>query len=155
MTIQRWRPDTCECIVDERVNGDAPKTLERVVKKCEAHSEVPDAELYDVLYAAPDGENRRKNEIHAWALEQPDLSEATFDAETQKPVRRLKPGQAFNWRFEGKGKRRVLVVSGLRPSADAQPTSGIRAFGAFSAPEAPVVPLHQRPHPHAGTVRFE
>ena len=64
ITHQNWRPDTCECSIEEEYDRDIPNseiTCSKVIKKCTAHQDIADTDLYGVIYANPDGENKRKN----------------------------------------------------------------------------------------------
>lgn len=113
--MKTWKPDTCECHVEEIYDGSVIVGMGRVLRKCEAHRDVPDEELYGVLYANPDGENKRKNivlrvllgyeEIRGLGLEEmkynPDGTEAGLG---------LKVGIEYRWSFSGTGKDRILQV---------------------------------------------
>ena len=61
--MKTWQPDTCECLVEEVYEGTTIKGGGQVLRKCPAHLTVPDDQLYGVLYANPDGENKRKNQL--------------------------------------------------------------------------------------------
>ena len=67
MSTQTWRPDTCECVIEEEV-VDGEITPGDVISKCSAHSGVADGDLYGVLIGNTDGENKRKNLIHAYLV---------------------------------------------------------------------------------------
>ena len=118
--MKTWKPDTCECMVEEIYDGSNIVGGGQVLHKCEAHRDVPDDELYGVLYSTdltqpPTGENARKNmvlrillgheEIKGLGLEEtktnPDGSEAGLG---------LKAGVEYGWSFSGTGKDRVLRV---------------------------------------------
>ena len=58
---KQWHPDTCACIINEIYDGTKIIGGGSVVRKCLVHESIPDNELYGVLYANPDGENKRKN----------------------------------------------------------------------------------------------
>lgn len=130
MNIQRWRPDTCECVVDEAVQADGAKTLHKVVRKCTVHGKVADDALYDVLYAGPYGENKRKNMLLARLAEHPDLGEDVVDPESGASARTIRSNVHINWHFTGEGTDRVLHVSsprraGRRVSVSSTPLKGI------------------------------
>lgn len=106
----RWYPDTCGCVVDED-DSVTPKKLVRVVTKCPVHAGLTDTELYDVIYASPSGENRRKNELQAWLLAQTDYGEDRADPGGGGLVRAFKAGIGMTWAFEGTGNARTLTIA--------------------------------------------
>ena len=61
--MKTWKPDTCECLVEEIYNGTQIVGGGQVLKKCPAHAALADNEIYGVLYSNPDGENKRKNQM--------------------------------------------------------------------------------------------
>lgn len=113
--MKTWKPDTCNCLVEEIYNGTNIVGGGAVLKKCEDHAGVPDNELYGVLYLNPDGENKRKNqmfrillgyeEIKDLGLEEMKKNEKGEDAGLG-----LKVGIDYIWSFEGTGANRVLKV---------------------------------------------
>lgn len=118
MNIKRqlWTPDTCGCHVEEEYDADnpnSPMTCVGVRKKCPAHAAVLDADLYGVLYANPDGDNKRKNRIHGmlFGYEGPDLSLWQDVLTADGTVRQFKSGIGFSWAFSGTGANRVITVT--------------------------------------------
>lgn len=106
---QLWRPDTCQCQIEEQYDTEIENSSEmsQVIFKCEAHQSVSDEELYGVLYKNPDGENRVKNLMLKELLENPvlDLSQVKNGAKV------LKDGLDYEWSFEGEGKQRKLKIN--------------------------------------------
>ena len=113
MHLQTWKPDTCGCIVVENVPETGNKTLASVTKKCPAHSGVLDNDLYGILYANPDGENKVKNIVMAELLDEGvtetfRLTEKVLvNGELQKKFR---DGHECVCSFTGVGANRVLEV---------------------------------------------
>jgi hypothetical protein len=110
--MKTWKPDTCGCCIEEIYEGTEIKGGGVVLTKCPAHAAVPDDELYGVLYANDDGENKRKNRLHAMLLgvHGPALSlNLTEPGPDGRP--RFKDGVEYEWSFTGEGKNRVLNVS--------------------------------------------
>jgi len=95
MSTQTWRPDTCECVIEEEV-VDGEITPGDIISKCSAHSGVADGDLYGVLIGNTDGENKRKNLIHAYLVNELGIE----FGETIEYV----------WSFSGTGADRVLSV---------------------------------------------
>ena len=113
--MKTWSPDTCGCKVEEIYDGTRIVGGGQVLKKCPDHVDVPDDELYGVLYSNPDGENKRKNQLYAMlvgsdsTVEDFGLTETKLDAGGEERVD-FKPGVKFDWSFTGEGKDRVLNV---------------------------------------------
>lgn len=68
LTVNRWEPDTCDCIVNFYFDDDDPQTVEfaDVVKACPAHDvDSPTADLVQgrKVHTAVSDENRRKNRV--------------------------------------------------------------------------------------------
>jgi len=109
---QTWKPDTCECHVEEQYDNsieNAEMTCSKVLKKCSAHIAVADADLFGVLYSNPDGENKRKNLVHKYLLETDSLGLAEDVVQKDgSTIRTLKAGVKYDWSFSGTGKDRVL-----------------------------------------------
>ena len=113
--MKTWKPDTCECLVEEIYNGTEIVGGGQVIKKCVAHQTVPDNELYGVLYSNPDGENKRKNQMLRILLGYEDvkglgLEEIKFNDDGSMGGLGLKRGIEYSWSFAGTGKDRVLKV---------------------------------------------
>lgn len=126
--MQRWSPDTCRCVFIEDIPSDgSPKTLHSVENKCPAHAALSDADLYDALYAAPHGENRRKNELEGFLLNHPDFGQdiVTPHGDT---VRAFKAGIGVSWQWTGDGADRVLVTSITGINLTPQRRQAIQAF---------------------------
>lgn len=115
MRTQLWHPDTCDCLIEETCNEDNEVTEGKAMRKCDVHKDVPDGELYGVLFSNPDGENKRKNEVQAIllghrSLKGLDLTETKIDKNDQEVIV-FKKGTKYNWHFLGTGKDRVLHFS--------------------------------------------
>lgn len=108
-----WSPDTCpfpSCVVVEQGDKDNPQTplaFAGVVRKCSAHSLIPDAQLYGILYANPDGENKRKNLVYKQLLE------GNFNLDTIDPqsgAKVFKNGVEFQWSFTDTRVLQVVIL---------------------------------------------
>lgn len=110
--MNTWKPDTCECEVEEIYNGTEIIGGGQVLHKCKAHKDLQDDEVYGVLYANPDGENKRKNEIEAMLLGQRGidfgLHEQKFNKDDEPAGVGWKKKLKYKWAFTGNGKDRVL-----------------------------------------------
>lgn len=125
---QRWWPDTCGCVLDEAVAADRSKTLDRVVSKCPAHADVPDAELYDLIYASADSEHKRKNQLEGFLAHHPDFGEDVANPRDGTLARRLRSDLALDWTFTGTGKERVLSAAVRGARLTPQQRQAIRGF---------------------------
>ncbi len=75
ITINRWRPDTCGCSIEQWFDDDAdPRVVlyANILKTCPEHTATGET-LWDVI----NGENRRKNAVLA-------IVEATADLATRE-----------------------------------------------------------------------
>ena len=106
-----WKPDTCECVVEEIYNGHEIVGGGKIIKKCLPHEEVPDEELYGILYSNPDGENKRKNLLRKHLTENYEgtLSERKTDPNGTEVID-FKPDVTFDYEWLGSGKKRVLKL---------------------------------------------
>lgn len=105
---QIWRPDTCGCVIEELHDPSNPAfgvQFSAVINKCPAHATVADADVWGVVYANPDGENKRKNLLHKALLETSSLNLSVLAADG---TFQWKPGTTFNWSYNA---NRVLEVS--------------------------------------------
>lgn len=123
--MQVWRPDTCACVIEQSVSGSgesAVVSMTRFLSKCPAHEALDDVAAYDAVYAGPDGENKRKNQLEAALLasDQLGLSDIQPDG-----TRTWKPGHAFSWSFTGTGAKRVLNVEVKGAVLDKQATQSL------------------------------
>lgn len=114
ITHQNWKPDTCDCYVEEEYDRDDPNavmTCSKVISKCQFHTNVPDDDLYGVLYSNPNGENKVKNLVHKFLLEETSLS-LSKDTVTKEGtiVKELKDGLDYVWSFSGQDEKRVLNI---------------------------------------------
>ena len=108
--MTKWETDTCHCVILEQTEKDG--TVSGVpIKKCGDHKEVPDSDLYGVLFSNPDGENRMVNAV--WKV----LFGENWYIDKSSVVRvRVEPWDEINcnYYFNGSGKNRILhfVISG-------------------------------------------
>jgi hypothetical protein len=113
MHVNRWSPDTCDCVFDYQWDDSVPAeqrvhTIKDVVHACPDHliTSTNKANHYDVVI----GENVRKNKVHGQLLELPDMAgEVLQDDGTM--IRNFKKGIGFNFHFTGKEADRVLSIS--------------------------------------------
>lgn len=109
--MRTWSPDTCGCKIEEVYDGTTITGAGQVLNKCPAHADVPDNDLYGVLYANPDGENKRKNQVYAMLIGQDEnFTEDLGLSEARDGKVQLKAGVTYDWLFTGSGKDRVLNV---------------------------------------------
>lgn len=113
--MKTWKPDTCECEVEEIYSGTDIVGGGQVLKKCPIHASVSDNELYGVLYSNPDGENKRKNRMLRILLGHEEiknlgLEEAKKNPDGSNAGLGLKEGIQYKWSFTGTGKDRILQV---------------------------------------------
>lgn len=112
--MRTWKPDTCECVVEELYEGSQIVGGGEVLKKCDNHAEVADEDLYGVLYANPDGENKVKNQMHRVLLGMEDVKglglEESVTREDGTQEIKLKKDVEYKWSFEGIGYNRKLKV---------------------------------------------
>jgi hypothetical protein len=107
---QVWTPDTCDgvgCQIEEiwDTDGIVPTTQGRVLRKCAAHAVLPDAGLRGVLQS----ENRRKNRVHKWALQNLTrmVTQKVEEDGTSHPVLTTR----YTWTWTGTAPNRVLRPS--------------------------------------------
>jgi hypothetical protein len=111
--MKTWRPDTCECWVEEIYNGAEIIGMGQILKKCTVHQDVLDEELYGVLYTNPDSENKMKNKIHSILLGQDSIKDLGLHKKIIKDgqeTSELNDGVEYAWSFSGVGKDRKLEV---------------------------------------------
>lgn len=102
-------------MVEEIYNGTDIVGGGQVLRKCAAHSSVDDADLYGVLYSNPDGENKRKNQIHRILLGLESvkglgLEEQKLNPDGSSAGVGLKNGIEYKWSFQGTGRNRTMRV---------------------------------------------
>lgn len=109
-----WRPDTCQCVIEEIYNGTEIVGGGKVVKKCLSHSSVADESLYGVIYSNADGENKRKNKMLRILLGHEEVKDIGLSEvkikEDGSSSKQLKDGIEYKWSFSGEGAERVLNV---------------------------------------------
>ena len=126
MPTQIWKPDTCECVIEEVHDPKTPGSgvqFSRALSKCPVHISVPDNALYGVLFTNPDGENKRKNLVHKFLLEQSAIGTSTvIDGKT---VFVLKTGVTVAFEYNA---QRVLVVTVTGVTLTTQQRNSIASF---------------------------
>src|SRR3990167_6519310 len=98
--LQIWRPDTCECVVEEEWDPDDLTigcSFKRAISKCISHINVADTNLYGVLYSNPDGENKRKNLVHKYLIETDSLGFSELKQRDGAQYRDFRDGIDFSW----------------------------------------------------------
>ncbi len=112
--MKTWKPDTCECHIEEVYNGNEIVGGGQVLSKCAAHASVPDEDLYGVLYSNPDGENKVKNMMHRILLGHEEVKDLGLEKVTKNNQGvdevSFKEGVEYKWSFSGEGKHRKLQV---------------------------------------------
>lgn len=125
VTKMTWRPDTCECVIEEThdpENAAYGVKFSAVIEKCAIHIAVSDANLYGVVYANSDGENKRKNLVDQFLRETSALDLTVADADGSLIYKR---GVVFNWSFDA-DRNLVISVAGVTLTANQQ--TSIRTF---------------------------
>ncbi len=107
--MKTWKPDTCGCEIEEIYDGNTITGGGQVLTKCPAHASVADEDLYGVLYANPDGENKRKNKIERLLLGYDGIDFNLNDVGEEGEYK-FKNGITLNWQFIGSGENRVLQI---------------------------------------------
>ena len=120
--MKTWTPDTClhpGCIVEEIYDGPVILGMGQVVRKCAAHQNIADADLYGVLVANLDSEGKRMCAVLRALCGIEGLNLGTDDGAGQ-----LKNGVEYVWSFTGTGAARVLTVqlTGITLSAQKKTT---------------------------------
>ena len=112
--MKTWKPDTCNCVIEEIYQGTEIVGGGQVVKKCDHHSAVADEDLYGVLYANPDGENKVKNQMYRVLLGMEDVKGLGLEKITKNKegndITELADGVEYKWSFDGVGYDRKLKV---------------------------------------------
>ena len=108
LTITRWSPDTCGCVIDFEWDRDLLATSrvhtgKNIVKDCPDHSglKTPTA-FYDAIL----DENQRKNKVRQDILENVSALAETKDGELT-----FKDGITLSWSWEGKDDERILHLT--------------------------------------------
>lgn len=110
MNTTTWSPDTCDCIVEynwdsETTNENRVHTLNRIVRKCTAHSTLNDIQTYNALTE----ENPRKNKSFLEILN--NAPSGLYDIDVNNPdVRHFKKGINLRCEWSGTAPNRVLHI---------------------------------------------
>jgi hypothetical protein len=115
MRTQLWTPDTCNCKIEEVEESPDHWVGGNVIRKCADHTDVPDDELYGVLYSNDDGENKMKNQLEGYLLGMGGVDFGFHEAKKHKDGSSAgtgwKDGFRYKWHFSGTGKNRTLHAS--------------------------------------------
>jgi len=132
ITYQNWSPDTCGCKVEEKWDKDDPQagvSFNKVITKCSAHTSVADEDLFGVLYANSDGENKRKNQVRKLLTEDVGLALGELKTNTDgSTYLDFKNGIDLEWSFTGTGVDRVLTISVKGITLNATKRNAINSF---------------------------
>lgn len=139
LSTQRWRPDTCGCVILQEFDKDdlpAGAHLKAFESKCQAHATLTDVEAYDAIHGtiAKPGENLRKNLAYKELLEIPELVEEKVN-DAGDVVKTLKQSVVYDWSFTGTGKERVLnvdVKGAPKNVVDSLKTGNVAALGTIT-----------------------
>ncbi len=58
-----WKPDTCDCVIEEVYNGTEIVGAGQIIHKCDSHIGVADVDLYGVIIANSDSEQKRIRDV--------------------------------------------------------------------------------------------
>ena len=112
LTVTRWSPDTCDCVIDFEWDRDLPvasrvHTGKNIFKDCPDHSGLKTpTNFYNVIL----DENQRKNKVRQDVLEN-----VSALAETKDEALDFKDGITFDYSWQGRDDARILhvVVTGF------------------------------------------
>lgn len=111
--MKTWKPDTCDCLVEEIYEGTNIVGGGQVLRKCSVHQAVPDVNLYGILYSNPDGENKRKNLLRRALLGFEGFSLNLEETKTNpdgSTYLEFKNGITVTFTWTGEGDSRVLQL---------------------------------------------
>jgi hypothetical protein len=142
--IKIWYPETCKCAIAEFRDRDPMglKTAHHVKKRCAVHASVPrlrsafmEQTLYEVVYASPSGENRRKNQIAGWFLHRGLSGGWTqwIKDSTGQRMPQFRPGVGVFCAWTGEGAVRILHVTLVGTRFSAPVHAELRSWIAQSA----------------------
>lgn len=112
MAIQktRWKPDTCDCVIDYVWNDQDPEdnTTHVVsnINKCAVHSTLA---TNNAVWDAIKVENPRKNHAIKEILDRAPAS--LFDLDTDGVTRKFKKGIDVNFSFTGVAPNRLITIN--------------------------------------------
>lgn len=134
ISLMTWKPDTCDCEIEESHNpADSSYGVKfsKIFSKCPEHQSVSDNDIYDIVYANSDSEQKRKNQLEGHLLETEalGLSEEVTQEDGSK-IRQFKSGIKYEWSFTGEGANRILDVTMRGISMNAAALSAINVFAA-------------------------
>jgi len=124
---QRWRPDTCDCIVELTYDLDEPDdtrthTVTNVIRACQAHVGMNASQLNTVLF----DENRRKNRLHGRAAE---LYPALFPLMDEPGGGRGYDFSRISWSYDATRTLRVTIQGITAPQRNAIQRAADQLFG--------------------------
>ena len=130
--MKLWRPSYCACIIEEIYNGTEIVGGGQIIRKCEPHASVPDADLYDVLL---NGESRPAMVVYTHLIKTA-LGADVVDPEDGITRRAVRQDLRLGFSYNGEGRERELVVS---------LAGGTPADRQLLAREVPTVTLNGKP----------
>ena len=106
--IQTWRPDTCECVINQQYDDQADPivlTVHSVQNRCSQHSSLTNnTDLYDVV----NEENPRRNFAFGHILD--NAPTPMYDLQ-EDGSRTFKKGITVDWAYTGTIPNRVLTIT--------------------------------------------
>jgi hypothetical protein len=127
LNITRWKPDTCECLIeyewDDSVPADQRVHNYKHIIKCEAHkNEADDKVAFDKV----NDENKTKNRVLGHILDNfPALVDTVVD-EAGGESKVLKPGLKYDWSFDNQRKLQIDVI-GVAPAQKAAIVNSVKS----------------------------
>ena len=118
ITITRWGPDTCGCVMDYSWDtASSPDTrvhtFSRVEKKCPEHTQLTDSLAYDACL----DENKRKNILRGELVKRTDIAEDKV-RDGEDTFKDFKTGIIYDWRFDVDRKLEVRILGTDLPVND-------------------------------------
>lgn len=122
--IQTWKPNTCKCELEESVTNGVV-SFSKVIKKCNDHQTVIDAELWDVICGGVSSEQGRIAEFERQINKSSVMVTLTQEEKRlirlvlkvlnresiQLPDKILDPEKKVTKSFTGTGKDRILQIN--------------------------------------------
>lgn len=110
--ITRWKPDTCECIIEYSWNDAENEnirtyTVHNISRSCFAHVNLADKiQHYEIVK----NENTRKNIIFGEILKNVSTVVEEITQEDGTRIKKLKPGLKYEWSFNADRKLIIDLV---------------------------------------------
>lgn len=118
--LQTWKPDTCDCVIEQTHDPSDPRygvVFSKFIEKCLVHQALSDEDAYGKIYEDFDSEQKCKNMLYGELLENTtlDLSELVQKEDTS--FTKLKPGIFYKWQFD-KDRRLIVNIMGISLSSN-------------------------------------